>query len=739
MAFTVISSGTTTQNVGNTDFFTLTAGGTLSSSSDAIFFIDASYTAATVNILGSVIAANIGVNAFALLDDVGGANNITVRVGKDGSVLADAFGVAFQDGDGNKVLNEGTIHGTTSGVFFDGGSTNAYVENHGHIAGVTGNGIFANGSGTHILNSGAISGDGEVATSAAVYVSNSVLDNSGTLSSEGGQTVVFVSGTNVFTNSGTVLGDVVYQAGMGRLANSGSGVITGQVEIVGGGGDRITNAGLIGNGVQLGATAFGSTLSNSGRIESTAYGIQLLPGADSVTLGNDGVIAAPSTGILSDGLNTSVTNTGKIDLGRLGYAVYLANSGATLINSGTLTAEYAVTFLAPGRVINSGEIHGALSGLQLFSYINPSPAMVINNTGTISGGSRAAVDSFVDALTPLVVRNTGTLTSDQSAAVSNFYDSALSLFNSGVIIGGAGVALTTGATKVDRVTNLGSIEGNVLLAGGNDVMVNGGTVIGEVNLGADNDLFRATGDGVVTGRVIGEIGNDSLIGANGDDNFAGFAGEDLLVGHGGDDTLFGGVNNDTLIGGAGNDSLISGTQDDVLNGQDGDDTLLGDGGNDAMTGGAGSDAMFGGADNDTLNGQDGEDLLEGEAGNDILRGGNGDDALAGGEGFDLLTGGQGADSFVFRSFLDTAVGATRDQILDFEQGADIIVVAGLHPGVFEFRGTSAFAPSGNPELRLFETATGSTIVQFDLDGNGTVDAEIRVANVIGLTATDFVL
>ncbi|WP_370738645.1 hypothetical protein, partial [Maliponia aquimaris] len=81
----------------------------------------------------------------------------------------------------------------------------------------------------------------------------------------------------------------------------------------------------------------------------------------------------------------------------------------------------------------------------------------------------------------------------------------------------------------------------------------------------------------------------------------------------------------------------------------------------------------------------------------------------------------------------------RDQILDFEQGVDIIVVAGLSPGVFEFRGTAAFAPSGNSELRLFETPTGSTIVQFDADGNGTIDAEIRVANVIGLTATDFVL
>ncbi|MBV6638588.1 MAG: hypothetical protein KI788_22105, partial [Mameliella sp.] len=59
--------------------------------------------------------------------------------------------------------------------------------------------------------------------------------------------------------------------------------------------------------------------------------------------------------------------------------------------------------------------------------------------------------------------------------------------------------------------------------------------------------------------------------------------------------------------------------------------------------------------------------------------------------------------------------------------------------VFEFRGTAGFAPSGNPELRLFETATGSTIVQLDVDGDGNADAEIRVANVTGLTADDFAL
>ncbi|KHQ49710.1 Hemolysin-type calcium-binding region protein [Mameliella alba] len=194
-----------------------------------------------------------------------------------------------------------------------------------------------------------------------------------------------------------------------------------------------------------------------------------------------------------------------------------------------------------------------------------------------------------------------------------------------------------------------------------------------------------------------------------------------------------------MLGGAGNDSMTGGNNNDTMNGNAGDDTLQGDAGNDILVGQDGSDFLDGGTLEDTLDGGNGDDILEGGADNDILRGRAGEDELAGGLGRDFLTGGQDADQFVFRSTAETEVGANRDQILDFEQGLDTIVVAGLSPGVFEFRGTDAFAPSGNPELRLLETATGSTIVQLDADGDGIADAEIRVAGVTGLTAEDFTL
>jgi serralysin len=172
----------------------------------------------------------------------------------------------------------------------------------------------------------------------------------------------------------------------------------------------------------------------------------------------------------------------------------------------------------------------------------------------------------------------------------------------------------------------------------------------------------------------------------------------------------------------------------------GDDELYGDGGEDQLVGQDGSDFLEGGTEDDILDGGAGDDTLEGGDDNDILRGRNGEDELAGGLGRDSLTGGQGADSFVFRALTETVTGANRDQILDFEQGVDLIVVAGLSPGVFEFKGIAAFDTGvANPELRLFETSTGSTIVQIDANGDGVADAEIRVAGVTGLTADDFVL
>ncbi|MGP6088673.1 calcium-binding protein [Antarctobacter jejuensis] len=446
--------------------------------------------------------------------------------------------------------------------------------------------------------------------------------------------------------------------------------------------------------------------------------------------GKDGVIDAenPTGGTLDLNLSTlaQIVNHGTIHSSSGDAIDFLDSDGAAtfnLINTGLITSNDNNTIdvdVGTGlwEIFNSGTIVGTDDVVELTADVGDTGINYITNTGTITATTGDAVIFFAGDASTVRFSNSGEIT----AASEAVYTSR----NSDVILDNSGLLATN--------SNFRAVD----LDDGNDIFRNTGEVIGDVDLGGGNDFFDNNG-GVVNGFIDGEIGNDTLLGGNSSDDMAGGAGDDTVIGRGGDDLLDGDSGNDIILGGEGNDGIDGGVDNDTLNGNGGDDTILGGSGNDILVGQDGSDELEGGSGNDTMDGGNGDDVLEGDEDNDILRGRAGEDELAGGLGFDLLTGGQDADLFVFRSTAETAVGALRDQILDFEQGLDLIVVAGLSPGVFEFRGTAGFAPSGNPELRLIETATGSTIVQLDSNGDGAADSEIRVANVTGLTADDFVL
>ncbi|WP_417208017.1 calcium-binding protein [Antarctobacter sp.] len=446
--------------------------------------------------------------------------------------------------------------------------------------------------------------------------------------------------------------------------------------------------------------------------------------------GKDGVIDAenPSQGTIDLDVSThaQLVNHGVIHSSNTDAIEFTESDGSAnfrLINTGEITAN-SVTALdlnvgaGTFRIVNSGLIASEGHTIDVDQDIGAFGNHILINYGHISGSGDDAASFAIATAAALQITNSGTITG-WSEAIQSIRDNTVRILNTGIL-----ESIGTG--------NAVDIEG------GTDVIRNAGQIIGNVFMGAGNDLFDGTG-GVVNGTVFGESGNDTLAGGENADALDGGGDDDLLVGRGGDDVLDGGTGNDMILGGAGNDDIDGGTNHDTLNGNAGDDTIFGNLGNDILVGQDGSDFLDGGNNEDTLDGGNGDDILEGGDGNDILRGRAGEDDLAGGLGRDFLTGGTGVDNFVFRSLAETVVGANRDQILDFEQGVDVIVVAGLSPGVFEFRGTTAFDPSGNPELRLNETATGSTIVQIDADGNGTIDAEIRVGGVTGLTADDFVL
>lgn len=438
-----------------------------------------------------------------------------------------------------------------------------------------------------------------------------------------------------------------------------------------------------GDGFELMAGPLVTSLFVYGYVWADDNGVEVL--ADNVRIANFGMLSS----FTGDAINLS-GGVGTVEI--LNYGTILANDGEvidiasagdktiTLFNAGTLTARDAdLVFdgaIAGISITNTGLMEGAglaMSGTGSSRLVN-SGEILVTHVDMRSAG-------------PAVLINRGTITDRD----------------------GTGELIRTGN-------------------GAGDTVVNAGTILGDIDLGGGPDFFENAGPGVTAGRVLGGDGVDTLVGGESADRLEGGGGSDTLVGRGGDDVLDGGAADDLILAGLGSDELLGGA---------GNDTMTGGGGDDSLSGQSEADVLVGQDGSDRLDGGDGNDTLEGGDGVDVLRGRAGEDELAGGLGLDFLTGGADADTFVFRTTAHAGTGATRDQILDFEQGSDLINVVSMSPGVFSFVGTDAF--SGPNQVRVIETATGSSIVQFDVNGDGTADAEIRVADVIGLTAEDFAL
>ena len=218
---------------------------------------------------------------------------------------------------------------------------------------------------------------------------------------------------------------------------------------------------------------------------------------------------------------------------------------------------------------------------------------------------------------------------------------------------------------------------NLSGSGGRDLL-NGNGGDDQIDGGAGNDrIFGGSG----SDRILAGSGDDIVRGHSGDDQIDGGSDNDILLGDGGDDFIDGGAGNDFLRGGDGDDSIGGGPDADFILGEAGSDLLAGEAGADQMFGGDGGDRLDGGLDDDLLNGGAGNDVLFGNEGNDSLVGETGADLLEGGVGLDSLTGGLGADTFAvdIDAVVAGVAGMTEfDVITDFEDGTDLVAIAGLN-------------------------------------------------------------
>ena len=399
-----------------------------------------------------------------------------------------------------------------------------------------------------------------------------------------------------------------------------------------------------------------------------------------------GVTVASTSGdaIRSDFDNSNITILGTV----------IANNYGVRINGDDTYLEVGVT----------GGIFAQDLGI-LANFSNSNIITNIVNNGYVSAGTgifMAANGAINNGGTINAYGDSDTVGRGYAISIQPTFTNSLDITNTGTLSGAVGAIGTgssrTGGISVETVFNTGDIFGTVSLYRGDDIYINRGLSVGDVDMGDDNDLYYGR-YGAVEGDIFLGAGNDTASGGaegeriedgDGIDRIFVFGGDDNLFGDDGNDVLRGGDGTDGVNGGIGNDDLGGGAGNDTLLGADGNDLLRGDFGADVLNGGDGfdrasygdsstgitidladtglstgfaqgdsyvsieayeatafADVMFGDDVNNLLRGMDGDDQISGRGGNDNLQGFDGDDILSGGTGNDTLNGGDGDDIAAF--------------------------------------------------------------------------------------------
>lgn len=406
-------------------------------------------------------------------------------------------------------------------------------------------------------------------------------------------------------------------------------------------------------------------------------------------------------------------------------------SGVTIVVAGDLYAENSGVLFMGGSGLNTFTIaeSGSITADSFGGVVVIGSSNTVTNNGEIIVNGNTGIGMLGSNN---VVVNSGTISANFPETAGSQFSSAISLtgdqasvLNTGLLqnstSGTATVSMDGTAMGTTSTVNYGMIVSPdlaYLAEEGDDALENGGTIIGDVRMGADNDSYRGIGDGVVNGVIEGNGGDDTLFGAALRDIFEGGNGDDSIKGRNGDDEIKGGGDDDLIRGGAG---------DDDLDGNSNSDTVHGGAGEDSLKGGSGSDNLRGGA---------GDDDLRGGSGSDDVAGGAGDDTVDGGAGRDVLKGGSGLDVFVFSDVSHSADSGNRDVIKDFVPGKDLIDLSGIAD--FTFIGGADFSGNG-PEVRATTNASGSTVLRLDADGDGSSDSRIELEDFAdALSASDFI-
>ena len=383
-------------------------------------------------------------------------------------------------------------------------------------------------------------------------------------------------------------------------------------------------------------------------------------------------MAGDATGLQTYAHGETIINAGTID----------ARSDAWVELSGILSRSLNTVIENSGFIyVSSGTTNVSLNIIGIKS--GQSDGVLINNSGTIHVVSTAAtalptvgIYLFPDSSNPYqygTIVNSGTIVATTAIKAIEGYLTGIHVTNSGRI---EGELLFSHNLNIVSNTATGAWVGRLQFGVDHDVLINAGSIVGNVTLSGGEDYFDGRG-GTVNGTVDGGAGRDFLYGGSLADQLIGGDGNDLIHGGGGANSLTGGLGADVFIYSAAADSTAT-VRDTINSFQSGSDkidlsatgatsaTRTTSGGftivsattasgtisirvqgtvaaADILTaapgliqnGGSGDDNLRAIAGNAELYGNDGNDLLYGSAGSNIIDGGPASDVMYGGAGDDV--------------------------------------------------------------------------------------------------------
>jgi hypothetical protein len=437
-------------------------------------------------------------------------------------------------------------------------------------------------------------------------------------------------------------------------------------------------------------------------------------------------------------------------------------------------------------VFNNGQIFADLTGIELTHGGGGTVYITNGPTGSIYGGSGAIfvtsdthyIDNYGSISTtgdssfaihtqgPGEIRNYGTISGgyfDNFGAPSNI----VLFYNAGTLSGldynGPGATMAfdgNGGSSIERLVNVGKINGSVILdSGAGSSVYNGGSIVGNVTIGA--------GTGQIVNSTYGTIVGTITTSSNGGTVIAGQTGG-LVVGGSGNDIFYANSTQaaadnaavTTLDGGTGRNALYgSGAFNTFLAGSGGINQIWGHASQmDAVTGYENNTLSFANDTNhgvyvDLLNGHNAyvstdtnwagsgtfEDWIVnvpnviGSTRGDLIQCDNGKDRITGSVGADSLYAGTGQDTFIYNAYGDSNLTSGYDTIAKFKIGTDKIDISAFMSGNGLGPGSLVISTAGASNTVYIERTPGTFNAMTDLA------MIVNTTTTGGLHATDFVM